>query len=277
MNAVAPAGLVRLGEKPRTGSYLRAMWARRQFATAVPIGQLKAQNFDTTLGTAWHLLNPLLMAGVYYLVFGLMLNTRRGVENFVVFLTVGVFVFHFSGKCITTGATAITRNVGLIRSINFPKAILPLSAVIGETLAFLPAVGVMLIIALATGEQIAASWLLLVPVLALQFLFNLGAAFIMARLTDHFLDVQQFLPYVIRLWLYFSGVFYAVDRYIENPVYNAILKANPANVYITLARNAVMQRPTSLAYWLLAAAWGLIVLIVGFFFFKGKEQSYGRG
>lgn len=277
MTVAAPGGLVRLGEKPRVLGYLRAIWARRQFAIAVPVGQLKAQNFDTAFGALWHLLNPLLMAGVYYLVFGLMLNTRRGVDNFVIFLTIGVFVFHYTSKCIITGATAITKNVGLIRSISFPKAILPMSAVIGETVAFLPAIAVMLIIALLTGEPLAPSWLLLVPAFALQLTFNLGAALILARLTDHFLDVQQFLPYMIRLWLYFSGVFYVIDGFIENPLYNAALKANPAYVYITLARNAVLAEPSPAALWASAAAWGITTLALGFIFFLRKEQTYGRG
>lgn len=272
------AGLIRLGQAPRLGTYLRAMWARREFATAVPLGQLRAQNFDTLLGATWHLLNPLFLAGVYYLVFGLMLNTRRGTENFIAFLTIGVFVFYFTSKCLTTGATSITRNMGLIRSINFPRAILPLSSVFGEVIAFLPAIAVMLVIAVVTGESPHLTWLLLLPAFALQFLFNLGGAFILARMSDHFLDVQQFLPYIIRIWMYVSGVFYAVDTYIENPIYNALLKSNPALVYITLARDAILDNSvSSWQNWVLAVIWALVPLAFGFWFFKAKERSYGRG
>lgn len=272
------AGLVKLGQPPRLGAYLRSMWARREFATAVPIGQLRAQNFDTLLGAFWHLLNPLFLAGVYYLVFGLMLNTRQGTDNFIAFLTIGVFVFYFTSKCITTGATSITRNLGLIRSINFPRAILPLSSVIGEVLAFIPAIAVMLVIAVVTGESPHLTWLLLIPIFAVQFLFNLGAAFILARLSDHFLDVQQFLPYIIRIWMYVSGVFYAVDTYIENPVYNVILKLNPALVFITLVRDAILHNSASTwQNWVIASTWAVLALGGGFWFFKSKERAYGRG
>lgn len=271
------AGLIKLGQSPRIGPYLRSMWARREFAMAVPLGQLRAQNFDTVLGALWHLLNPLFLAGVYYLVFGVILNTRRDVDNFVAFLTIGVFVFYFTSKCITSGASSITRSVGLIRSINFPRAILPLSSVIGETLAFLPAVLVMLVIALVTGEPPHLTWLLLVPIFAVQMVFNLGLSLVLARMSDHFLDVQQVLPYLIRIWMYFSGVFYVINASVTNPVLNLALKGNPAHVFITLARDAVLENRTNGKYWAVAVAWAVIVFVGGFIYFKARERSYGRG
>src|SRR5688572_2784464 len=118
--------LVKLGTTPGVVEYLKALWVRREFAIAIPTAELQAQHRNTVLGGLWHLLNPLLQMGVYYLVFGVILDVNRGVDNFLGFIAIGVFTFHFTTKSVTAGAKAITSNEGLIRAIMFPRAILPL-------------------------------------------------------------------------------------------------------------------------------------------------------
>jgi teichoic acid transport system permease protein len=80
-----------------SADYVRSVWARRDFATAVAVGEMRTQNMDTVLGNVWHILNPLLLIGIYYLVFGVILglSERGGVDNFLAFLAVGVFMFHY--------------------------------------------------------------------------------------------------------------------------------------------------------------------------------------
>jgi teichoic acid transport system permease protein len=100
----------------------------------------------------WHLLNPILLIAVYYLVFGVILRIDNEVDNFIAFLGIGIFAYHWSQKTITGGAKAITSNEGLIRSLQFPRALLPLATVVQEVLAFLPGVAVMVAVVLLTGE-----------------------------------------------------------------------------------------------------------------------------
>ena len=271
-------GLIRVGARVPLRDYARAVWERREFAATIPIGELKARNMDTVLGGLWHLLNPLLLVAVYYVTFGLILDTGdRGTDNFVAFLACGVFVFFFTRKCIQQGARTVVVNLPLIRSITFPRVILPLAAVVGETIALGPAVVAMLGVALLTGERPHWTWALLVPIFALQAVFNFGAAAFMARLTDHFRDVQQFLPYVIQIWLYLSGVLYSVDAFVTDPLANAAMKANPIYVFVTLVRDAVLEGQTSAVLWAGAVAWSMVTAVAGFAFFRAREQEYGRG
>jgi teichoic acid transport system permease protein len=270
--------LIQLGRPPALGAYLRAIWSRREFAVTVPLGELKAQNMDTVLGGLWHLLNPLLLVGVYYTIFGLILNIGdRGTDNFIAFLTVGIFTFFYTRKSLQSGAKAIVSNLPLIRSIRFPRAVLPISAVVGETVALVPAVAAMLAVVIVTGEAPHFTWLLLAPVFALQAAFNLGLAFFVARLTDHFRDTERFLPYLLQIWFYLSGVLYSVDYFITDPVARSLFVANPAYVFVTLAREAVLHAATSIHLWLIAAAWSTVVLCAGFAFFRAREQDYGHG
>lgn len=269
-------GLVRLGAPLTTVAYIRSLWRRRELALALPTANLRAQNRDSALGGLWHLLNPLLLAAVYYLVFGVLLGTDRGVENFVGFLTVGVFTFHYTSKSVMAGAKSIIANEGLIRSVRFPRAVLPVAAVLGEAAALGFAIVVMVAVAVATGALPTPSWALVVPILATQTAFNLGAAFAMARLTDAFRDVEQLLPFALRLWLYCSGVFYAVERFVDHPTVLLIMQFNPAYAFLTLMRDALLYDTTSGTAWMIAVTWALLALIVGFALFSRHEHVYGR-
>jgi teichoic acid transport system permease protein len=268
--------MIRLGVTPRLRPYLRAIWQRRQFAVSIAAGEVRAQNMDTVLGNLWQVLNPLMLAGVYYLVFGVVLRIDRGVDNYIAFLVIGIFSFHFTQRSVVAGAKSIVSNEGLIRSIRFPRAVLPLSTVVGQALMFVPALAIMLLIALGTGEMPHPSWVLLVPLFALQALGNLGAAFFVARMTDRVRDVQYVLPYLFRLLFYVSGILYSVERFVPE-AYLPLFDLNPIFAFATAARGIVLDHELLLHRWAVAAVWSVVLAVVGLWFFRGAEHEYGRG
>jgi teichoic acid transport system permease protein len=246
---------------------------------AIPTAELQAQHRNTALGGLWHLLDPLLSVAIWWLLFGVILNVTRGVDNVVGFLAIGVFFFHFTQKSVRSGSRAITANEGLLRSISFPRAILPLSVVLAEFMALGYALSAMFVVVLLTGEEPAWSWLLIVPIVFFQFFFNAGLALFMARLADHFRDVVQILPYGLRVWGMLSGVFYPVTkRLADHPGLYAIMKVNPAYLFMELPRRAILDNvaPTA-GQWTTLAVWAFASLVIGFLFFVGRETEYGRG
>ena len=271
--------LARLGVRPRARDYIRSLWDRRQFAIAIPSAELQAQHRNTALGGLWHVLDPLIQVGIWWLLFGVILNVTRGVDNVVGFLAIGVFAYHFTMNSVKAGARAITSNEGLLRAISFPRAILPLSVVFAEALSLVYALTAMFIVVLLTGEEPAWTWLLIFPMFFFQFLFNIGLALFMARLADHFRDVVQIVPYGLRVWGMISGVFYPVaKRLAAYPALFAVMEFNPAYLFMELPRDAILENaaPTG-REWLILIVWGVVMLITGFMFFLGRENEYGRG
>lgn len=268
--------LQRLGVRPSLKAYLLALWGRRDFMIALPVSQLRSRNANTLLGGFWHLLNPLVLAATYFLVFGIFFNARDDVDNYVGFLVVGLLVFHYTQKCLTGGATTIVANGAIIRNVTLPRAVFPIGSVIAETLAHLPAVALLLLLALVTGAPLSVAWLLLVPVLVLQAAFNLGLSLWVGRLTFHFRDVQNLLPFVTRLWLYLSGVFFTAERVPEG-LLRTLFELNPVHVFIELHRTVLLDGAApSLGAGLTAVAWAVSALVSGFIFFWSKEDTYGR-
>ncbi|NEE13987.1 ABC transporter permease, partial [Streptomyces sp. SID7499] len=78
------------------------------------------QYSQAKLGQIWQIMTPLLNATVYYFIFGVLMNTKHGVEDFVPFLVTGVFIWTFTASSITAGTRAISGNIGLVRALHFP-------------------------------------------------------------------------------------------------------------------------------------------------------------
>jgi teichoic acid transport system permease protein len=280
--STSPPQLVRLGGTPPLAEYVRSLWQRREFAWSMARGEVQTAHLDTLLGNAWHLLNPLLLIGVYYLVFGVVLDITRGLPEglFLPFLAVGVFTYQFMQKTIVAGSRTISSNQGLIRSLQFPRALLPISTVLTGTLSYGSAFVVMVAVVLLSGQPLTVSWLLLPPILALLLVFTVGGTFVSARLTDKVRDLENILPFIFRLGFYGSGVIWAVDGYLVDPTLRQLFLANPFYVYITLVRDAMMVDYTTdyLAWlWVSATAWALAAFVLGLLIFRAGEREYGRG
>ncbi|TDT17313.1 teichoic acid transport system permease protein [Ilumatobacter fluminis] len=278
--AVSDQGLPELHDahaSARLPVYLREIVQRRSYMWHVATNELRHRQITSVLGNVWHLLNPALSIGVYYLIFGVILKSDRGVDNFILFLTVGLFVFQFTQKGTMSGAKSIVTNKGVIKAVRFPRAMLPMSTTLTESLAFVPNFVVIVFVAVVTNEPPSIRWLAVVPLFAVQVFFTLGAAMIAARLANHFVDTIQLLPFFFRLLLYASGVLFSVDAYVaSDSAYRYLFTANPMYSFITLQRWAIMGgtfRSDQLVY---AILWALAIVFVGFVWFRRGEERYGR-
>ena len=271
----ATDGLVPAGQSLPLGVYLRELWLRRDFVIRVPMEDLLAQNAHTFLGGIWLVLNPLLQVGVYFLVFGVIMPIDRGVDQYLVFLTIGVFVFFYSQRVVSEVARSVVVNLGLIRTLRFPRAVLPLSATVGQAMAFLPALAVMAVVVVAHGTWPHPRWLLIPGLLVLQTAFSLGAGFVAARYNYTYRDLENLLPFVFRLAFYVSGVLYSVDHYIDSTLGRAVFLASPFYCFVTVWRWVMAGTPAAGEVWAATGVWSTITLVVGFVVFRARETTYG--
>lgn len=279
-------GLSVSGARPSLVEYVRQLWGRRHFILAFSQAKLTAQYSQAKLGQVWQVMTPLLNAAVYYFIFGVLMNTKRGVEDYVPFLVTGVFVWTFTQSSIMAGTRAISGNLGLVRALHFPRAALPVSFCLQQLQQLLFSMAALVVILLAFGVPPAVSWVLAVPALVLQFLFNAGVAMVMARVGSKIPDMAQLMPFLLRTWMYGSGVMFSI-HHMTGPDSNVpswvgtLLQANPAAVYIDLMRFALIDSfdgsmlPDHV--WAMALGWALVAGIGGFIYFWKAEETYGRG
>ncbi len=276
----ARAGLHRVGGRPPLMAYLAQVWHRREFIFALAKFRLEAENGRNRLGMGWVVLKPLMNAGVYGLVFGFLLQTRRGIDDFIPFLVIGVMLFEYFSSCFTTGAKSITSNAALVQSLSFPRMSLPLALVGQRLIQFMPMLLIMLITVIAYGHYPSVQWLLLIPLTLLFTVFNTGLTMITARLTVHFRDLTQLLPFVARFFFYTSGIFFSVQqRFGADSIVRKIADVQPIHEFLTLGRAILLDGPDYTIpgeYWVYASIWSVATLIVGVLYFWAAEERYGR-
>ncbi|MEU3031351.1 ABC transporter permease [Streptomyces incarnatus] len=278
-------GLSVSGARPSLPEYVRQLWARRHFITAFATAKLTAQYSEAKLGQIWQVMTPLLNAAVYYFIFGVLLGTKKGVPDYIPFLVTGVFVWTFTQSSIQVGTRAISGNLGLVRALHFPRAALPISFCIQQLQQLLFSMAALVVILLCFGVPVSASWLLVIPALILQFTFNAGVAMIMARWGAKTPDIAQLMPFILRTWMYVSGVMWSIEKLTKNDhlphTVTVLLQTNPAAVYIDLMRFALIdsfhskQLPPHV--WPVAIGWALLAGVGGFIYFWKAEETYGRG
>lgn len=270
-------GLTKVGTRPKFGEYLRQTWGRRDFAFTMSLYASESANARTRLGRGWLVLLPSLQAFAYGLVFGLILGDLRP-ANFIPFLITGVFLFSFMSGSFSSGARAITSNSGLLRTVSFPRILLPLSAVIREFINFLPQLAILPVVMLAFGQQITWDWLYLIPISFLMFLFSTGLAMISARLTVQLKDLGKLIPFITRLMFYSSGIFFEIDRIFGGyPELLAVAMLNPVYDFISLARGALINDMQMTPFlWIAASSWAVGTFVIGVLYFWRAEERYGR-
>lgn len=272
--------LMKVGGRPPLRPYLEEVWSRREFVYLLARFRIEAENQRNRLGMAWIVLRPLLNAAIYGLIFGILLGSNTRPAHFLEFLIIGVFVFEFFASSFTQGARAVTSNQALVQSLSFPRMSLPLSAVTQRLLLFLPMVAVMLVIIVAFGTLPQPEWLLLIPLTAILFVFNCGLAMITARLTVHFRDLTQLLPFITRLIFYTTGIFFSFDRrFSKHPTVLRIVDFQPVHEFLTLARAVLLKGPdynVPMSYWVYSTVWAIVMFAVGVVFFWRAEERYGR-
>ncbi|MGY1496149.1 ABC transporter permease [Streptomyces sp. QTS52] len=281
----AKYGLAVSGARPRLVEYVRQLWGRRHFILAFSQARLTAQYSQAKLGQLWQVATPLLNAAVYFFIFGVILKADRGMprEVYIPFLVTGVFVFTFTQSSVMAGVRAISGNLGLVRALHFPRAALPVSFALQQLQQLLFSMLVLFVVSIGFGSYPKASWLLIVPALALQFLFNTGLALIMARWGAATPDLAQLMPFVMRTWMYASGVMFSIPVMLsDKPQWVAdVLQWNPAAIYMDLMRFALIDGYGSENLpphvWAVAGGWAALFAVGGFVHFWKAEERYGRG
>src|ERR1700735_1469556 len=195
--------------RPPVLAYLRQLWRRHQFIVAFATARNIAMYTEARLGQLWQVLTPLLNVAVYWLIFGIILDTSKGVPDFLSFLVGGVFVFTSPQRAFISPSPVTPASLPLIRALQFPRASLPLAYVIIELQQMFLSMAVLIVIVLATGEPVTWYWLLAIPVLLLQTIFNVGVRLFVARLGSQVNDFSPLLAFPLRTRLSLSGRMFA--------------------------------------------------------------------
>lgn len=268
-----------VGGQPSLRSYLAGLWQRRHFIYADSRTRAFSGHRDMLLGNAWLIGVPLLQGLVYFIIFGLILKTTRGIENFPGFLIIGIFLFRFTTACLTQGVGIMGASRGLTSAFSFPRAAIPLSVIVRQSLSMGPVLATMalLLLVVPPGTRVTFTWLLFPIVFGLQVLFNAGLVLYVARLGAAVPDFRHLMSFLARFWFYMSGVFFSIDRFVSEGIWLAVFQGNPMYLVLDMSRDLLLYDtvPDGRS-WVLLSIWALSTPVLAFWYFWKGEESYGR-
>lgn len=254
--------------------YFRELWARREFASEMSRATLRGAHINTAFGQLWLILNPLLLAGVYYLLVTII---RQRHDPFLfTHLTLALFAFTMMQSAASTGATSVTGSGRLLINTAFPRLLIPLSAVRTAFWRFLPTIPVYLIFHAVFGLSWHPRMLISLYFLGTIVVFSMGLAALFATCQVYFRDTSNFLPYVLRLWMYLSPVLWLPEMLSRMGAgMQFIVQLNPMYPMLTGYANLLQDEAIPpLWMWLAAAGWAVGAVLVGFLFFISREREF---
>lgn len=273
------AALSKLNVRPSLPRYLHQIWERRYFI----VTDARFRAFRTVksyrLWRFWLVAQPLLDAAMYGLIFGLLLKTSRGIDNFLGFLVLGVTFFSLLTSLVNGGQSLLQTSKNLMQAFAFPRASLVLSQSLRYMIDSSPALIIGVVFALVAQYREPLSWkvLLVVPLTLLMWLMGTGLMFIVARLTAFIPEVKVLINLAIRGWFFASGIFFSIERFAENGVTARVLSANPGYIFLRSVRDCVIYDTVpSLTTWLQLIVWSVALFGVGLVFFWLAEERYVR-
>jgi ABC-type polysaccharide/polyol phosphate export permease len=274
--AIAPA---KLGE----------LWESRELLANLVGKELKVRYKSSALGFLWSLVTPLLMTGVFTVVFATFLRIPLGEGNFATFFLAGYLVWTFFSNSVNSSVGAIVGNGALIKKVYFPREVLPLSLVLSQ--------GVHFLLALVATSPLFIYYRgfhpELVPAVALGLVllvgFTAGVSMLFAAANVSFRDLQELTQVLFLAWFYGTPVIYPMVVLSNGPArhFRPLILANPLTSYVELFHRILYGTPAQQGFnplpawpdlmaWLVCVAWAALALSVGYVLFHRRAVTFAK-
>ncbi len=237
---------------------------------------LRDRFLGSTLGLVWAIVNPLLMMGIFTFVFAFVFRSRLpGAEtslSFVIWLISGYGPWLAISDSLATSTGAVTGNSGLVKNLAFKTELLPIAGSLMGVVPLAVSTCYLVTLLVLSGARPSLSWLAILLVLVLQFVFITGIGLCLAALNVFVRDTAMVLPNVLMILLFSSPIFYPLSEFPK--VLQGVLQFHPFQVIAEGYRQPLLYRawpaPWSLAY---LAALSAMAFLGGLVFFR-KLKGY---
>ena len=216
--------------------------ARRFFnlTRTLAVTEFKLRFFGSALGYLWQLMRPLMLFGVLYVVFTHVLKFKSDAAFYPVALLSGVVIFTFLSESTGTAVTCLVDRENLVRKVQFPRLVVPLSVTMTAMMNLVLNLGVVLIFLLASGGSVRLSWLELPLLIVVLGLLAAGLSTLLSALYVRYRDIRPVWEVLLQIFFYATPIFYTLDL-VNNQTIERLMLANPLAAIIQQFRHAVID------------------------------------
>lgn len=201
--------------------------------------ELRQKYQGSVLGLAWYVVNPLVLMGAYWFLFGVALKTSAHAD-YPLFLLVGLTVWIFFNQSLLGAAPALLDQGALIRKARFPRETIPAAVVAVQLVTFLAVLAIVAAVTVAVRGTAGPALLVLPLLLGALVAFVLGLSLAASVLHAYYRDVAPILGAVLLPWFFLSPIFFEPGDIAERAWARDLLTwANPMAPFITAARDVL--------------------------------------
>ena len=201
--------------------------------------EFKLNYFGTALGYVWSLMRPLLLFGVLYLVFTRVIRFGGTVEHYPTLLLLNLMLWSFFAESTTQAVTCVQRGENIVRKMQFPRLVIPLSVVLTSLFNLCLNLIVVVIFMLATHVEARLTWLALPLIVAVLVLISTGTSLLLSALFVRFRDVAQIWSVLVLVLFYSTPILYPIE-FIPHSLRFALF-VNPFDAVFTTARQLLID------------------------------------
>ena len=234
--------------------------------------ELRGKYKASFLGFLWSFINPLFQLVVYTIVFSFIM--RSGIENFAIFLFVGLIPWNFFSMSVSNGAACVINQQNLVKKIYFPRLVLPISYVTSMFVNMLLTFIVIFAVLIFSRHGINIYAIQFLPlVMIIEYILALGFCMLVSSITVYFRDLEYILGIVNMAWMYLTPILYTTDMIPEE--LRVIFDLNPMTP-VVLAYQQILyyKQPPELETLMHAAVVGLVIFGLGVFVFEKIQRKF---
>ncbi len=254
--------------------HARELWRHRELLWLLTQREIKVRYKQSVLGVAWAVLQPLSLMVVFTVFFSWFARIESDGIPYPLFSYAALLPWTFFSTALSFAIPSLIANSHIITKIYFPREVIPLAAVLAALLDFLIAAAAFVLLMIA--YRVPPSWNLLyvLPILAIQVLFTVGASLLLSAFTVLYRDVRHTLPLVIQIWMFVTPILYPASV-VPQRWRVWYFSLNPMAAIIDGYRRAILQQqPPQLNYLLLAATVSCLLVWLGYKYFKHLEREF---
>lgn len=257
------------------------LWQYRDLLVLLVQRDFTARYQQTILGPAWFIINPLINAAVFTILFSRIIGIPTDGVPPMLFYLGGQLAWNYFANVLGATGNSLTGNAAIFSKVYFPRLIPPLAMCASGLIAFFIQLGVFLAFWLyyflftPFGAAFQFTWsLALLPLLLLQTAaLGLGVGLILSALTAKYRDLQQLTSYLLQIWMYATPVIYPLSRIPED--WRWLVNLNPMTAIVELTRVNLLGvgsvTPAGLALSLLVT---VALLAVGLLFYQRMARTF---
>lgn len=246
----------------------------RELVRNLVLRDLRLKYRGSLLGVAWSLMNPIVMVGASTLAFKYIL--RVGPERYPFFVLIGLLAWSFFTNSANMSTRSVIDGAGLLKSVRFPRAVLPIATVLFNFAQYLLAMAVYLPIMFALyGVPLTGALAAFPLVVLLQVIFTAGIAMLLSAATVYFRDIRHLVEVSLSVLFWTTPVLYPLGQAGES--LRTVIQLSPLSPFVVSYHRILFEGGWPGAdLWLLTTGYAAASLVAGSLFFLRLEDNLGE-